>query len=133
MCWQTGDEKAEKGLLQSKNMLPFQNRLTKRRDIEAVFKRGSFFSFKEISLKVAKNDLEITRIGVAVGLKYSKKAVERNAIKRQIRERVHKKLNRLKSGLDIVFMPRRNEKGKTSWDDLDEMITKLLESSNLIG
>lgn len=113
-------------------MLPFQNRLTKKKDIEAVFKYGNFFSFGDISLKVSENKLKETKIGIVVGLKFSKKAVERNRVKRQIREIIRAKLNRIRSGFDIILIPKKSEKGRLDKNDFEKLIEEVFKKSNLI-
>lgn len=113
-------------------MLPIQNRLTKRKDIEAVFRHGNFFSFGDISLKIAKNKSEETRIGIVVGLKFSKKAIERNRIKRQVRETVRAKLDKIKKGFDIVIMPKKSDKIRLDNKNLEKLIEGVFEKSNLI-
>lgn len=113
-------------------MLPFQNRLTKKRDIEAVFRHGNFFSFGDISLKISENKLRETRIGIVVGLKFSKKAIERNRVKRQIREIVHARLSEIRDGFDIILMPKKSEKRRLDRNDLEKSIEEAFKKSNLI-
>ncbi len=113
-------------------MLPFQNRLTKKRDIEAVFRHGNFFSFGGISLKIIKNKSEETRIGIIVGLKFSKKATERNRIRRQVREIVRTRLDKIKKGFDVIIIPKKAEKGYLDKKRLEKLIKEALKKSNLI-
>lgn len=113
-------------------MLPIDNRLIKKSDFEKVSKFGSFFSFGQILLKVTKNDLQKTKIGVSIGLKFSKKAVERNRIKRQIREIIRKKLKNIKRGMDIVVMAKGKKINKLTSREIEEMIIGALRKGNLI-
>jgi len=113
-------------------MLPSQNRLTKRKDIEAVFRHGNFFSFGDISLRVSENKSKETRIGIIAGLKFSKKAIERNRIKRQIREIIRAKSGQIKKGFDVVIMPKKPYKGRLDKKDLEKLIEEVLKKSNLI-
>ena len=73
-------------------MLPKKNRLTKKNDFDRVFKKGiSVFDYI-LGIKILKNNLPDSRFGIIVSNKISKKANERNKIKRQIRECL-KKIN----------------------------------------
>jgi len=113
-------------------MLPFKNRLTKRRDIEKLQKGGEFFSEANIAVKSVKNGLPETRIGFAAGLKYSKKAVERNLVKRQLRDIVQKMLPRVKKGFDVLVMIRKREEEKVRFEKLEKNIEGVLQKSGLM-
>lgn len=113
-------------------MIPCQNRLKAREDFEAVHKAGRFFSEGNISLKAKKNNLGRTRIGIMVGLKFSKKAVERNKIKRQIREITREFLpDKLKKGFDVVIMPKKSRE-IVSFESLKENLENVFKKANLI-
>lgn len=53
-----------------------------------------------------------SRLAVVVGLKVSKKAVDRNRLKRQIRAILSKKLKTLRPGFDVLFLGRAKALGK---------------------
>jgi ribonuclease P protein component len=109
-------------------MLPYPNRLIKRKDIEAVHKYGTFYSFGSVIAKIKKNDLSVSRVAVVVGIKYSKKAVERNQAKRMIREAAREILASLERGEDIVLIAKKNTREgakKTTWQtDVQEIFKK---------
>ncbi len=83
-------------------MLPKENRLSKEKDFERVFAGGKSFKEKKIVLKKAENNLDFSRFGFIVGKRVSLKAVERNRIKRKMRESA--KTNNLKKGYDAVVI-----------------------------
>jgi len=85
-------------------MLALNNRLKKQKDFENVFKNGKGFKKKFLYLKINKNGLEFTRFGFVVSTKVSKKAVERNRLKRIFRDIVRKNLERVVPGLDAVIV-----------------------------
>ncbi len=85
-------------------MLSGINRLKKKRDFEYVFKQGRGLKEGFLSLKFAKNNLEVTRFGFVVGQKVSRKAVVRNKVKRRLRELAKVKLENIKKGLDVVVV-----------------------------
>lgn len=113
-------------------MLPYKNRLVKRKDFEAVYKYGRFFSFGVISLKVKENNLSDLRIGFSIGIKFSKKAVERNRMKRQLREIFKANLARIKQGLDIVVMIQKGERENIKSTELEKVVKEALNKGKLI-
>jgi len=87
-------------------MLAKKNRLTKREDFSAVYSKGSFLSLDGISIKYAPSRNAETRIGFSVGKNFSKKAVERNRIKRLLRNAARTHVESLKPGFDIIVIPK---------------------------
>jgi ribonuclease P protein component len=87
-------------------------RLTKEKDFERVFKKGRMFSGAFISVKVLANDTEILRFGFVVSLKVSKKAVERNKIRRRLQDLAMAELKMGKKGADIVITAKAAVKEK---------------------
>lgn len=85
-------------------MLKKLNRLTKQKDFEKIFKKGRSVYDSNLGIKVLKNDLSENRYGIIISAKVSKKAVERNRIKRLIREIIKKENINLKNGNDIVIV-----------------------------
>lgn len=113
-------------------MLPFKNRLTRKKDHEKVQKLGNFISLNNIAIKVLENDLKETRVGIIVGLKYSKKAVERNQVKRIIREIIQPEIKKMKKGVDVVIMARKREEEKTRSINFKKNIMEALEKGQLL-
>ena len=85
-------------------MLNKINRLIKDKDFDNVFKNGKSSYDKLIGVKAIQNQLENSRFGILISAKVSKKAVERNKIKRQIREIIRLQLDKIKSSYDIVII-----------------------------
>lgn len=85
-------------------------RLRKQKDFDRVFAQGKFCSQGALSLKTVRGPLAVSRFGFIVGKKISKKAVERNRIKRLLREsvRLNEQTGNLAAGFDTVIMPRQN-------------------------
>lgn len=100
-----------------------RHRLTKNKEFENVFKKGRSSFDNIIGIKIAKNSKNIVRFGIVVSTKISKKAVERNKIKRRIRSILNKKLNNIENGYDIVIITLPTIKEK-SFEDLLKSITK---------
>ncbi|MDD4995130.1 MAG: ribonuclease P protein component [Patescibacteria group bacterium] len=87
-------------------MLPAQYRLRKKLDIEAVLKRGRSAYTPNISVRLAKNQLGVSRFAFVAGLKVSKSAVKRNRVRRQLREIVRKHLGAIAAGYDVMVMTK---------------------------
>ncbi len=89
-------------------MLPRQHRLNKRLDIERVFKRGRSVFVGNLGLRLAPNNLKSSRFTVVVSLKVSKKAVERNLLKRRLREIVRQEITpTAKGGFDGLVLTQK--------------------------
>lgn len=114
-------------------MLSHKNRLIKRGDFEAVYRQGRPLFCGIIGLKVKANLADVTRIGISVGVKFSKEAVNRNRIKRQIREIFRKNIDSVKKGFDVVvFINKKDGKEMIDSNELEEMIVCALEKGKLI-
>lgn len=107
-------------------MLPLKHRLKKKKDFAKVYKKGKGFKQDFLFLKAVENGLDNTRIGIVVSAKIAKKAVERNLIKRRLREIIRKRIEEIKPGLDIVIITLKGMSRKTSFQAIEEAIDKLL-------
>ncbi len=85
-------------------MLPSINRIKKKKDFEAIFKKSKSFKNDIFILKVAKNTLGLNRFGFIVSLKISKKATIRNKIRRRLAEAFMAKGKNIKPGTDLVLI-----------------------------
>lgn len=88
-------------------MLAKKSRLTKDKDFDHAFNNGKASYDKLLGIKIVSNNLAYNRFGILVSNKVSQKAVERNKIKRQIREIIRLNLNKLKQGYDCVVITSR--------------------------
>lgn len=115
-------------------MLPYNNRLVKRRDFETVYKFGRRSFAGNIGLKFMENKLKETRIGIAVGIKFSKKAVVRNTAKRKIGEILRKKLEKLKKGYDMVVFIKTEKPGqkKIESQKVEKDLMETLQKARLL-
>ena len=110
-------------------MLPKENRLSKIRDFNLLFKHGVYVSGQFLDLKLLKLNkimdylpkkedpvlfIHQLLIGISVGIKISKKAVLRNKIKRQIREvlRLALQKNEIMPGYYLLFIAKKDIVGK---------------------
>lgn len=112
-------------------MLPKKNRLTKNKEFENVFKNGDTFFTKILGIKYIKNGLEITRFGIIISHKISKKAVVRNKIKRRIREILRLNFEKIKKGYDVVILTRTGI-SDCEYDELEKNIEYALRKARLL-
>jgi len=98
--------------------------LTKRAQYALVYQKGSTYIDRLIVMKVLSNGLDLSRYGFAVTKKVGK-AVQRNRLKRLLRQIVGSKL--LKPGWDIVFIVRRRAVD-TDYHQLEKAIAGLLSA-----
>lgn len=111
-------------------MLPKENRLKRKKDIENVWKHGKSQRFNSLLLKAVKNNLAKTRFAFIVSVKVAKKAVKRNKLKRRLREIIRKKLPQIKPGFDVIISALVGLTEK-NFQQLEEIVDKLLEKTAL--
>lgn len=110
-------------------MLTQENRLRKEKDFEAVFKQGQTFKQACFVLKMKKNKLKHPRFGFIVNKKFSKKAVERNKIKRRLREIITQK--EITSPLDIIIVLLPG--AENDFQEIKKTINKLFKKAKING
>lgn len=79
-------------------------RLTRQKDIDAVYKRGRRWNAKILRIHVRPNGLERSRLAISVPGKLCN-AVQRNRWKRLLRESFRLNKEAVGPGLDIVAVP----------------------------
>ncbi|MBU2539712.1 ribonuclease P protein component [Patescibacteria group bacterium] len=112
-------------------MLPRQNRLTKKRDFDSVFKNGKGAKEGFLFLKTVPNKLSDSRFAFITSQKMSKKATVRNKIRRQLREIIKTNIGIIKKGTDcaIVVLPGFND---VSFWDIEKDMMGLLKKAKLV-
>ncbi|MBL7155044.1 MAG: ribonuclease P protein component [Candidatus Portnoybacteria bacterium] len=117
-------------------MLSRKYKLKKDNDFKKVFKQGKNYQQEFIKIKVLKNNLAYNRFGFIVGLKISKKSIERNKIKRRLEETVRLKLKQIsasggKSGFDVVVLVNQ-EIIEKNYQEIEKTLINLFRKANLI-
>lgn len=88
-------------------MLPDVNRLTGVKNFDRVQKDGEVFQSQNFGVSyVKRGDKNPSRFAAIVSTKISKDSVDRNRIKRSIREAVRHILFELNPGFDVVFLTK---------------------------
>ena len=115
-------------------MLARQFRITKKEDFEAAYRQGKRFFLGPITMFVRKNGFQLSRFGIVVSTKFSKYAVDRNRIKRQIREVIRKNGKNIAIGQDAVLSVRKI-KAKTSYksQEIEDILVKIFNNAKLIN
>lgn len=83
---------------------PRSARIRSKTDFDRIFAARRRASDARLALYMLENELGETRLGIAVGRRYGN-AVQRNAVKRRIREAFRLMRAELPAGLDLVVMP----------------------------
>jgi ribonuclease P protein component len=112
-------------------MLPKNNRLKKKKDIERVFKKGRSFREDFLIFKTLENDLGYCRFAFIVSKKVSLKATERNKIRRRLSEIIYPNLKKIKSGEDVLLIVMKNAVTK-DFKETERAANKLLKAARLI-
>lgn len=111
-------------------MLKKENRLTKKKDFDEVYKKGRGLKADSLFLKIFDNQGNPTKFGIVISKKVSKKAVTRNKIKRVIRE-IIKNID-FKEGFKIIIIvyPSIKEKG---FNGIKEEINYLFKKAKCLN
>jgi ribonuclease P protein component len=107
-----------------------QSRLRKNEDFQRVRRDGRSWATPLVVLIAARNDLDRTRFGFAVGKRIGK-AVARNRVKRRLREAVRLQRRSVARGWDLVFIAREPLRLAT-FEDIERAVTHLLRRANVV-
>ena len=110
-------------------MLEQKNRIKKKKEIEETFKKGQSFKQDFLILKTLKNDLGFSRFCFIVPKKVSKKAVDRNKIKRRMRQAV-RLIADFKNSRDNLIIALSDTKGKT-FQEIEQVLRKLFKKAKI--
>lgn len=113
-------------------MLEKKYRLTKKSDFDTVFKKGRIYNHPLFYIKFIANNLDYPRFAFIVGVKLFKKAVERNRVKRLMREAARLNISKVNKGADIIIGAKSAELYNMSCEEVEKELRVLLEKSGLI-
>jgi ribonuclease P protein component len=112
-------------------LLPRVHRLREPRAFQAVYSRGRSWGDRLVALHVLPAPDDEIRVGISVSKKVGG-AVERNRVRRRLREVVRRRLPDLKRGCRLVLVAR-SEARAARFDDLEAAVERLLARADLIG
>lgn len=111
--------------------MPLKKYRLKEKEFEKVLREGKSFREDFLVLKKRKNNLSKIRIGFLFSKKFPKKAVQRNKIRRRLRELIRLKLEKIKEGQDIIFITLPGLE-KKDFQQLENIIDKIFLKAKLI-
>lgn len=110
-------------------MLASANKLTGSKNFEKVKEEGGLFQRKWFGISILdRKDKKPSRFGFIVSKKIAKEAVQRNRVKRALREAVRYSLSRIKPGYDVVFLTKKSILKKSTDDIMNEVRYSLKEA-----
>jgi ribonuclease P protein component len=121
----------------SRLSFPKNKRLISNNQFKAVLANGQRLSNGVLTVYIAENGLEYSRLGVSVGKSYGN-AVVRNRLKRLMREAFRQNIERIPAGFDYLLMisprwPKKTNEGKThrepTFEQVKTSLLTLVESS----
>lgn len=112
-------------------MLPTEHRLKSEKDFATLAKSRKSAFAKLLGMKMRENRLPHSRFGVSVGLKVHKRAVQRNIVKRRIREIIRKQLKNIKPGYDVLVMAFASAVG-SEYADLEASVMSSLKKLGIL-
>ncbi|MFT5291437.1 MAG: ribonuclease P protein component [Planctomycetota bacterium] len=83
------------------------NRIVSGNDFQRAYSTGNRARGRDLLVVVVPNGLAHTRLGLSVGKRIWKLAVDRNRVRRVFREAFRLALSELPAGIDLVMIPAR--------------------------
>lgn len=113
--------------------LPSQHRLKKRSDFDTVYKQGIRRSSRHLIIKAFPLSVNpsVTKFGISISRKVSKKAVVRNRIKRQIRSALWLLFPEISSPWLVVIVVK-SEAVECNFDHFLRELRELLMKTGII-
>lgn len=105
-------------------------RISKNARIQEIRRRGNSASNRELVICVLQNGLPYSRFAFSVSNRIGN-AVERNRIKRRLREAVRLRFDTIESGWDVVFIARRPIRN-ADFHQIDAACARLLRRAHLL-
>ncbi len=112
-------------------MLPRCERLRKRKDFLWLRQKGRLYRSTFLRLVVIRNTPSSRLIGFTVSKQISKKAVERNRLKRQLRSACRSFLPLIPEDVCLLFIAQRSILGH-SFQEIQSQIALLLKDARIL-
>lgn len=103
--------------------------LRRKADFDAIGRRGSARSDRMLVLRALRTDGPVTRIGFSTPRRLGG-AVERNRVRRRLRELMRERYEEIATGWDLLLIARP-EAASAGYDELRAAIASLLRRSNI--
>ncbi|MEI8360615.1 MAG: ribonuclease P protein component [bacterium] len=112
-------------------MLKKNQRITKKREFDLIFKKGKSAYSPLLGVKSLLNSLTLNRYGLIVSNKVSKRANVRNSIRRKLRTLLFKLDSNIFIKNDIIIIVSPAAKNITS-ADMEKQLSVLFKKNKLI-
>ncbi len=106
-------------------------RVKSAKDFQSVIDNGEKIYTKEYIIYYLNTNTGINRVGISVGKKMLKRAVDRNYEKRVLREIFSNIYSKITGSYDIVIISRKASL-KLSYDQKKQLVTKMLRKQLLM-
>lgn len=111
-------------------MLSRIHRLSKERDIKRVLRLGRGFEHHLVRMRAIKTE-STTRIAFIVSKKAVRRVVDRNAVKRHLREYTRKLLPQVREGFDVILIGKQGI-GSVAPEVLAQATYSIFNRANLL-
>lgn len=105
-------------------------RLRKNSEFESIYKKGRYYPSKFLVLYILKKESNNLRCGFSVSKKVSKKAVERNKVKRRLMHIIAQESLSMKNNFDLVFTARVGIIN-LSFEEIRDLVITLIKKADL--
>jgi ribonuclease P protein component len=120
-------EKKKKGKMATYSLKKYRLR---GREFKEVLKKGKRFRVNGLIVKLILKE-KGKKFGFLISKKILKKAVQRNKVKRRLRETLRERVEDIKDGVRIVFIALKGLEEK-EFLELKEIFEKILEKSKIL-
>jgi ribonuclease P protein component len=112
-------------------MLPKFHRISSKKDFSNIFRRARFFPGRFFLLRSVDNNLDLSRFAIIIPKTFSKKAVVRNKIRRQIYSIIHKEMSKIKPGFDNLITIKK-QSDVSNFQNCEKDILILFKKAGII-
>ncbi|MDD4937906.1 MAG: ribonuclease P protein component [Candidatus Shapirobacteria bacterium] len=107
-------------------MLKKINRIGSRKEFLEIKNQGEIKYSPIFGVLILKKEDNLKKFGFVISKKISKRAVDRNKIKRRLCEVIYKMLDKFEPGIRIVFLVKREILNKKS-EEIEKEVVKFIK------
>lgn len=107
-------------------MLKKINRISKKKEFEEIREKGVVYQFPFFGLAVLKKKDKEKKFGFIISKKISKRAVDRNRIKRLLAQGIKQNLENFEEGFRGIFLVKRNILDR-KFDEIKKEVDKTIK------